>query len=291
MKVIITGAGGMLGKDVCDLMSKDGSFQVYPLDIRPLPHPNAITLDITDKEKLNEALNKMGPEVIIHCAAYTDVKWCEQENNHKATDKLHVDSTRELASHNRARFVYISTDSIFDGKLGDYSEDATPSPVTYYAKSKLKGEVAALQSNANSLIIRTNIYGFHVPQRMNSFFVDGALDKLLSKDRINGYDNIFVNFIYTKQLARVISKLLKIDIKGTLNVASKEKTSKYDFLLKLAKVFGCDPALINKQPAPQAQNPGDTSLNINRLIKLLNEAPSIDEGVMELRSDYREKML
>jgi dTDP-4-dehydrorhamnose reductase len=213
------------------------------------------------------------------------VKWCEQTNNHEATDKLHVNATSVIASHNSAKFIYISTDSVFDGKLGNYEEDAATSPITYYAKSKLKGEIAALKANTNTLIIRTNIYGFHIPPRLNSFFVDGALNKLQTKEIIKGYDNIYVNFIYTKQLARIINKLLKTELKGTLNVASKENMSKYEFLLKLAKVFGCDQALINKQPAPPAQNPGNTSLNINKLKKLLGEEPSIDDGLQMLKED------
>jgi len=293
MRVLITGAGGMLGKDVLSVLSEDCTFEIYPLDIRALPHPNAIVLDITaDRKAVLTRIAEIEPEVIIHCAAYTDVKWCEQDYNHEATDKLHVDATKTLASYNSARFVYVSTDSIFDGTLGDYAEDAATSPITYYAKSKLKGEVAALQANANTLIIRTNIYGFHIPPRISSFLVDGALSNLRSKVSINGYDNVYVNFIYTKQLASIINKLLKKnDIKGVLNVASKETLSKYEFLLKLAKVFGCDQGLINKQPAPPAQNPGNTSLNINKLKKLLNEAPGIDDGIRELKADYFKKML
>ena len=288
MKVIITGAYGMLGKDILKVLTDDPDFTPYSFDIQKNPaisHKNAIIMDITDFDKANAAIDKIKPDAIIHCAAFTDVKWCEQDKNHAATDRLHVDATKNLASYKGAKFICISTDSVFDGKLGNYSEDALPSPLTYYAKSKLDGERAALKANKETLIIRTNIYGFHSPARISSFFIDGALNSLRASKNINGYDNVFVNFIYTKQLAMIIGKMLKANVNGLINVASKETVSKYGFLLKLADTFNFDKGLINEQAAPPSMNPGNTSLNIDKLKALLDITPTIDEGLKMLKND------
>lgn len=299
MKVLITGAGGMLGKDVYELMSKDDNFQVYPLDKNPLPYPNAIELDITsDKNVVLEKIAKINPEVIIHCAAYTDVKWCEQANNHEATDKLHVDATRTLASHNRARFIYISTDSVFDGSKGNYSEEDIPNPQNYYALSKLKGEKAALESNKNAIILRTNIYGFHNPpgNSLAEWAIINLSDKRNNK-KINGWHDVDFNPLYTKQLARIINKVIMVkELPSILNVAAKDTISKYDFLLKMASVFGFNKSLINRTSVDANNNLKEkrskhTSLDISKMKIFLNESPSIDDGLRELKTDYSQKML
>ena len=295
MKVLITGAGGMLGKDVLSVLSEDCTFEIYPLDIRALPHPNAIMLDIiSDKKTVIDIIAKIDPEVIIHCAAITNVDSCEK--NKELTDKLHIEATRTLASYKqgKTRFIYISTDSVFDGSKGNYSEEDIPNPQNYYALSKLKGEKAALESNKNVIVLRTNIFGFHTPP--GNSLAEWAVKELSNNKKMNGFVDVDFNPLYTKQLARIIIKIIEaVGLPSIMNVASKDVVSKYDFLVKLAEVFGFKKELIGKVSVDASglntKRPKHTSLNISKLKKLLNEAPGIDDGIRELKTDYYQKML
>ncbi len=290
MKILVTGANGMLGKDIVDILSEDRSLTVFPLDISASNKPNSLMADITDRKMLSGALSKADPEVIIHCAAITNVDTCEK--NRELVQKLNVDATRDIASFKpgSTRLIYISTDSVFDGKRGNYSEDDTPNPRNCYAKSKLEGEKAALSENRNTLVLRTNIYGFHKPA--GSSLAEWAIGELSKGNKLNGFHDVYFNPLYTKQLASTIKRLIAVkDIRGILNVAAGENISKYDFLLKIAGAFGYPRDQVRKTSIDAsglgAERPKNTTLNISRLKQLLNESPSIDDGIAELRNDAR----
>ncbi len=292
-RVLITGSSGMLGKDIVKVLSEDNNFLIYGFDKRfnsKMHKDQQIIGDLTDFDFLTNNLNKISPDIIIHCAAIVNLNICEE--NKKAADALHCEVTNILSSFNSksTKFIYISTDSVFDGKKGNYTESYIPNPINYYAKSKLKGERAALQNNDNSIIVRTNIYGFNYP--LGNSLAEWAIINLKQGKSINGFTDIIFNAIYTKQLARIIRYLIiKNNYKGILNIAGNEYVSKYEFLLRLAKVFNYSPDLIIKSSindmnfiVPRPQN---TSLNISKLKNVINEIPGLNEGLKEFYKDYK----
>lgn len=286
-KVLITGSSGMLGREIVMLLqSLKEDFQIFGVNHMPsyLLDPSQEFLgDLTESSFVEKVLKAVQPDTIIHCAAIVNVDFCE--NNNAYVDKLHLEATKALASYASDNFVYISTDSVFDGERGNYQETDRPNPLNYYAESKLGGEREALAHNPQTLVLRTNIFGTHQPPA-NSLF-EWALKSLDNQESIKAFDDVFFNPVSTKTLAEIILKLLDKKITGLLNVASGEVMTKYAFILKIAEVFDFDAALITPISVDdfgfKAKRPKNMTLNIDKLRSILGEAPSIEQDLRDLK--------
>lgn len=292
-RILITGASGMLGKDIVKVFRGDKEYNVFGITKREIAKEKGIhyvKVDLREISKLKKELKRIKPEIIIHCAALVDIDYCEKNKNE--ANALHYGVSGILSGYNalRTKFIYISTDSVFDGVRGNYTEEDVAHPLNYYAKSKLKGENVSITNNTNSLIIRTNIYGFHVP--LGNSLAEWALDNLMKKKRIGGFTDVFFNPVYTKQLARVIKFIVESNrtIKGILNVGSETRISKYVFLTKLAKAFKKGVRTIDPICADsvsfKAKRPKDTFLDVGKLQKIIKKIPDLDDGLKELHKDY-----
>lgn len=292
-KVLITGVSGMLGKDVAKIFLPDKKYEVFGISRhRPtyLPGINFIQLNLTDLDKLREVLTKIEPDVIIHCAAMVNLNECETD--YQIAKTINVDVSDILASccNKKSRLIYISTDSVFNGARGGYLESDKTCPLNNYAKTKKQGEDIVLKNHPNSLVIRTNIFGFH--DKSGSSLAEWSIENLSSKKVIDGYENVYFNPIYTMQLARVIKRIVdkKNFPKGILNVGSSHSINKYKFLIKLAEIFNYDKNLIKKTLMPEKNisviRPKNTTLNIDKLKKILKQEISIENGLKDFKKDY-----
>ncbi len=282
----------MLGKDIVEYLLKNAHLNIYGFD--KLINPNTsfihqIQEDLTDYVVLKKTLYKIKPEIIIHCAGIVNVDQCESIKD--AADEIHCEVTNILSSFYPLStiFFYISTDSVFDGIKGNYSETDLPNPLNYYAKSKLAGEQVALRNNSNAIIIRTNIYGFnYVPGKS---LVEWALNNLSAGQPITGFTDVYFNPLYTKQLARAIHELIVLNkFTGIINIAADEQINKFDFLVMLARIFNyplkiIKPGSVNsvQLSAPRPQN---TTLNVGLMKKIFGWNLSVSEGIKELKHDY-----
>ena len=291
-RVLITGTSGMLGKDIVNVLSKNYDFDVFGFDKvanSSIEAKRQILGDLTDFYFLKDILCEIKPEIIVHCAAIVNVDVCEL--NKGVADTIHYGVTNILSSFNpiSTKFIYISTDSVFDGIKGNYSESDSPNPLNYYAKSKLAGEQVGMRNNSNSIIIRTNIYGFnYMPGKS---LVEWALNSLSKNQPITGFTDVRFNPLYTKQLAMVIYKLIELNnFNGIINIAANEQISKYDFLILLAKTFNLPLNLIRSGSVSSVQflapRPQNTSLNVQLMRKNFGLEFYFWEGMKELKDDY-----
>ena len=155
-KILITGAGGMLGTDLGNVLRPE--FEIVGLERRPVTHltvPYDIC-DLTQARKTRDAILSHKPELIIHTAAMTDVDYCEEhhdealENNVAATEHV-IDAANEID----AAVIFFSTDYVFDGKKkGEYEETDIPNPLSFYGKTKRMGEEYILRASKRALIFR-----------------------------------------------------------------------------------------------------------------------------------------
>jgi len=286
-KVLITGITGMLGKDIRETFSKE--YEVFGISREEQNQKNIFCGDIKDDNFTNYLLKQIDPEIIIHCAAIVNVDACEL--NSEEAERLHVSSTVNLASYkkNRTKFIYISTDSIFDGTKGNYSEESEPNPINNYARSKLRGEQVASSLNGKSLIIRTNIFGFHIPTKKS--LVEWAIANFEWKTEIKGFSDVFFNPVYTKDLSETLKKIVeKFDISGILNIGSRNFMSKYEFLVQLATAFNYNSDLVKmasvQELAFAASRPQNTTLSIQKLSALNLIVPDVLEGITRLKMDW-----
>jgi dTDP-4-dehydrorhamnose reductase len=295
-KVLITGSNGMLGKDIVQIFRLADSYDIYGINRNHdsnLSDGKSIVCDITNLKELQMTIEEIKPNIIIHCAAIVDVDGCEKKKEY--ANKINVESTKQLVAFRpeSTKFVYISTDSVFDGQDGGYIEESVKNPINYYSTTKSIAEEVVKSINKNSIIIRTNIYGFH--KNKGKSLVEWALGELLERRKISGFNDVCFNPVYTHQLAKIVFDLVKINYSGIIHVGTNKPISKYEFLRRLALKFGVDPELVNSISVDyisfNAKRPKNTFLSTRKLHKLLNYEINVDDGLFELLRDYSERSI
>jgi dTDP-4-dehydrorhamnose reductase len=289
-KVLVTGGSGMLGKDILAEFNSDPKYQMYSVDLKNnqyIDSTQQFVGDLMDPDFTLSVINKVKPDIIIHCAAIVNLQSCEE--NKPLANGIHVGLTKQLASYQsgKTKFIYISTDSVFDGKKGNYNEEDEPTPLNYYAKSKYKGEIACIENNKNHMIIRTNIFGFNQP--LKNSLAEWAIDSFQQQKPISGFTDIVFNAIYTKHLAIAIHKLLEQDFTGLINIASKNSLSKFDFIKLIVQGLKQNKELIKPIMSDDIvfsiPRPKVTDLNTTKAQKIIS-LPTIEEGIMDMINDY-----
>ncbi len=292
--VLITGISGMLGMAVYRHFKKLNSYKIFGISRNKnfrLEGAEILIGDLTSKDFLY-SIQSQKFDSIIHCSAEVNVNLCEIEK--QLAFKANVSATELLFSHlDSDNYVYISTDAVFDGIVGNYSEDSLVNPLSYYAETKLLGEEAVKNNAINYYILRTNIYGFNIPMKKSLF--EWGYTELKDGKTINGFSNMYFNPMYVGQLAEIIEKIVASNIKyGIYNIATNEKISKYDFLLKISKKFDFSEQYVNRIEfnqnnfvAPRALN---TTLDNSKVkIAFKDFDFSIDSGFSMLRNDFYSK--
>lgn len=291
-KLLITGHSGMLGSELASYFNSFEDYEVFGLgrsetNIFSNERQFIFNLESFKSEELeNEKF-----DIIIHTAALTDINLCE--SNKKLADKLNIDASVEiakLAKSCNAKLFYISTDSVFNGKAGNYNETEIPSPLNYYAFTKYAGELKVMEFHEkNCLIVRTNIYGLNQPFR--NTIAEWALKEWSNNKQINGFEDVYFNALYTGQLAEILKNLIELNVdEKILNIGSSEFISKYDFLNKLRLKFGFENALLKKSNSSNfisnIKRPLNTTLNLSKLEKII-DVPTFEDGIYKLANKFR----
>jgi len=289
--VLITGANGLLGQKICRHFSS--SYKVITLDLHPqnfidLPNLSYQSLDLTDPEKLKSLIELYHPAVIINTAAYTDVDGCE---THKTQAwAVNVEGVKNLVSICQAyeiKLVHLSTDYIFDGENGPYSEDDPPHPTSFYGETKLESEKMIKKGNIDFLIVRTNVlYGFGKNVKKN--FLLWLLEKLSAGEKINIVTDQFNNPTLADNLSLCILEMVEKNLSGIYHIGGAEYISRYDFALKVADKFNFDKTLISPTLTEileqKAKRPHRGGLKIEKAQKILKtKLLSVDEGLEQVR--------
>jgi len=288
MKVFITGANGLLGQAITSVFTRETGWKLICSSVEDksfLDYGHTYEkLDITNKEDVKRIISEHKPDVIVNCAAFTNVDACETE--HEACWKLNVDGLKNLiiaARREGSKVIHISTDYVFDGKNGPYTEDDTPNPISFYGRSKLAAENALTTSGIDHAIVRTMVlFGLGVNIKPN--FALWMIDKLKAGESINIVDDQIGNATMIDDLAWGILKVIEKKQTGIFNIAGKDILSRYDFALKICDVFEFNKDLVKKiktanlkQPAPRPLNSGLVTLKASSLlgINLMDSLESI----------------
>jgi dTDP-4-dehydrorhamnose reductase len=238
--VLITGSNGLLGqkqvKDSCP------HFKVIACDLQPesylsFPDLSYESLDITDRRQLGFQISFYHPEVIINAAAYTDVDGCEiHKDKAWAVNVGGVKNLVNICEKQKIKLIHFSTDYIFDGEQGPYSEDDPPNPVSFYGETKLESEKIVKESGIEFLIIRTNVlYGFG--KNVKSNFLLWLLDKLSQNEKIKIVTDQLNNPTLADNLSLCILEMVEKNISGVYHIGGSEYLSRYDFAIKVANKF------------------------------------------------------
>lgn len=278
-RILITGSNGLLGQKTVELFSRTS----YPLLLVSIEEKSVFDnelfpyrqLDLTKRQDVRKVLDEFEPEVIINTAAVTDVDLCEKER--ALAWKVNVGSVENLAYAAKlvgSKIIQISTDYVFDGSHGPYSEVDRPNPISYYGRTKLASENLLLTSSVTSAILRTMVlYGTGISVKPN--FAIWLFENLIQSKPIRVVDDQIGNPTLVDDLSLAILKIIELDRSGIYHVAGKDLVSRYDFARSMAELFGFDKKLITpvkssafNQPAPRPLKSGfitlkaETELNI-----------------------------
>ena len=231
-----------------------------------------IGLDLRNPTQMTDLIAEVRPDVVLNAAAISGHE--TSANDPEQAYAVNVVATKAIAeacAEVGARMVHISTDALFAGDRGNYTEGDEPAPFSYYGETKLAGEEAVRAALADHLIVRTNFFGWSETGRKSvlEFFVNS----LRAGQNVRGYPDFIVTSIYIQTLLDAIWKFGSVGAVGTFHVASSDALSKYDYGRLIAEQFALDPELIARLgPDPgahAASRSRDLSLNTSRAAGVL----------------------
>lgn len=248
-RILVVGANGMLGQRVLELYSSNNDFELLATSVEDklvFENIDYVQSDISNRNEIKKVIYNFCPDFIINAAAYTNVDKSESERelawkiNVKGVEYL-SDAARVLDSH----LIHISTDYIFDGKDGPYTENDIPNPLGYYARTKLASENTLKISGSRNTILRTNVlYGTAKFSRPD--FVKWVVDSLRAKKEIRIVDDQINNPTFIDDLVQGINKVVELRKEGIYNIGGDEFLSRYDFTIMIAEFFKLDKSLIKR---------------------------------------------
>lgn len=244
-ELLVTGGSGLLGSTVAtvasDLYDVTTTYYSNPISFK---NTDCIEIDLTDKNQYNLLLST-DFDVIIHCAALTDVDRCEQEPDIAyQRNVMMTEHLLDVADEVDARFIHISTDAVFDGSERVYDESHDPNPINVYGKTKREAEKYVLSSEVDSTVVRTSIYGWNVTNSQS--LAEWMINALRKGETVHGFVDAYFTPIYTGHLADCLLELAEQDLIGTIHIAGRERCSKYEFAKEVCEVFNYDPSLVTR---------------------------------------------
>jgi len=245
-----------------------------------------IQIQEISEAKLKIIFSNNDIDLLINCVGLTSVEQCEA--NPTKANYLNAEVPSILAKicfEQKVSFIHISTDHLFDGLEELKSESDISNPLNQYAYTKLKGDQNVINSNPDSLIIRTNFFGIGPKYRPS--FSDIITSALKRKQTIKLFTDVFFTPIHVHELANIVFELLKENERGIYNVVSSERISKYDFGLLIAENLNLPKSLILQGSIRErndlAIRPCDMSLSNNKVKNEINiEIKSLTNQIKEL---------
>ncbi len=243
-RYLVTGASGLLGLNFClEFGAQDEVVGVANRHALHAPPFRLVTADLAAPDAALRLLDAEQPGVVINCAAMAILDECEA--NPALAERVNAQMPGELAAACRARgarLVHISTDSVFDGQRGGYTENDAPNPLSIYSRTKLAGEQAVAAANPDALIARVVFYGWSLNGRRSlcEFFYN----KLAAGQPAAGFTDVYFCPLQVNDLARTLARMAGLGLSGLYHVVSPDCLSKYDFGVALAREFGFDPGLV-----------------------------------------------
>ncbi len=274
-KIFITGATGYLGQNISQILKR--KFYIYKgLNKQKIIKSNEIKCNLRNLGKVKNFLQLNNIKFLIHCAGITDIELCEK--NKKKCKNINYYFTKRLVDICKSlniKMVYISSDHLFDGRSSFKDEKQKTKPLNEYAKLKILSEKYIKKNFKNHLIIRTNFFGTS-KLGIKKNFPQKIINALKKGKKIYIFDDVYFSPISIVKLSKIIYKLIKLKAKGTFNVSSDERISKYLYALKIAKKINLNKKLIIKSSIKDkfkkklVLRPLDMSLNNKKVKDYLN---------------------
>lgn len=294
MKILISGSNGLLGQKLVKQLS-DRNIDFLATSKGDNRNPDCPftcykSIDITDKNQVEEVIKSFMPDSIIHTAAITNVDYCELNPEH--CHKVNVLGTQNLfdvAKNINAHFQLLSTDFVFDGAKGNYKETDSPNPLSIYASSKFEGEKLLMDSDYKNWSIARTIIVFGEGKNLSrSNIVLWAKDALMQRSPLNIIDDQFRAPTWADDLAWGCIEICKRNGQGIYHLSGPETMSIYDLVLRVANFYKLGTEKINRIDSKSlnqpAKRPPKTGFDISKAKRELGYRPKSLEECLSLLS-------
>ncbi len=250
MNIIVTGANGLLGQHLVTALIKLG-YGILALgkgECRIKDFAGKyVDIDITDAVAFRDEIVKHKPDIIIHAAAMTQVDECEKDkqscyNVNVTATRFLIDAAREVQS----KLIYVSTDFVFDGMNGPYSEDDQTGPVNYYGSTKVAAEKAIMESQLRWSIVRTVLVYGQTVDGTRSNIINWVKSSLEEGKHIKVVSDQFRTPTFVDDLVNGIVLLIEKNVDGIYHISGKEEMTPYDMAIETARYLKLDESLIEK---------------------------------------------
>lgn len=293
MRILVTGVSGLLGLNLAMQASQSheviGVVNRNRLATAPF---EVLAADLSSPETVEHVVAFSRPDWIIHCAAIANLEECEKNSTRAARMNTWLPGAlAEYASFLGAKFLHISTDAVFDGERGNYTEGDAPNPLSVYALTKLEGEKAVLKAYPRALVARVNFYGWSL--RGQRSLAEFFFNNLSLGQAVRGFTDVFFCPLLVNDLADLLLEMLRKDLSGIYHTVSSQCISKYDFGVSIANRFGLDAGLISptswKEGGLTARRSPNLTLNTQKLSAAIGRPlPGIESGIQRFFELYQD---
>lgn len=296
MRALVTGANGLLGSRLCRELSSRGH-EVFATGRGPRRMPGAhpyFEVELSSAAQVAEAFQKVRPELVLHSASMTDVDGCERRPEEAYA--CNVEATANLARSSKkagAHLVYVSTDYVFDGVAGPYSEEALPNPRGVYAATKYAAELCVRALCPSFAIARTAVvFGWPAASRPN--FATWLTETLLKGQPARLFEDQHVSPSLADSVAQMLSEIAERRLPGVWNTCGAEVIDRVSFGRVLCEELGLDPGLLIASrmadvalPSPR---PARAGLTVDKVRRELEAKPlGVREAIRRFAEQHASK--
>ena len=286
--ILVTGASGILGWHLCRYFAEKG-FSVegtYCRNQPELPGVQFHPLQLEDSQSIRDLARSLRCRGVIHAAGMTHPDVCEQAKDESSRVNVAATETLLEALPSEVRFLYISTDLVFDGHQGNYCEQDPTAPPNHYARTKLEAEKRVRQRPGAVVVRMARLYGPDSP--FYESFETWMRVRFERGERLRLFRDQYRSLIYVGDMARLLERLLRGPSSHNLyHLGGPERLSRSRFGEIYAEVFGYDPSLISPislEEIEKAPRGKDCSLDSSRLMKEFDFKPhAAHEGLERMR--------
>lgn len=293
MKILITGASGLLGLNLC--LGMIDTHTIVGVDRSKLAGTpfELIKADLLEPGVCSRLIDKVRPDAIVHTAANAIVDSCEADpEGARLLNAEFPGDLAELCAQRGVHLLHISTDAVFDGTKEDfYTEEDLTNPLGVYAQTKLAGERNVLSANPDAVVARVNFFGWSLSgiRSLAEFFYNG----LSTGQMVNGFTDVWFCPMFVGDLADTLSRMLGAGLSGLYHAVGSEALTKYDFGLKIARKFGFDEGLVRpisiEESSLKARRSPKLRLSVHKLSTDLGmPIPGVSTGIAQFYTQYQQ---
>lgn len=294
-RILITGSNGLLGQKLVAQLADRTDVELLATSqgvnrITSRSDFNYQSLDITDQDAINSIFDSFRPDVVINTAAMTNVDQCESEKDRcRALNVAAVEHLIEASKRHNTHLIHLSTDFVFDGEAGPYSEEDEPNPLSFYGQSKYDAELAIQNSELSKWAILRTIIVYGVGEQMSRsnivLWAKGALEK--GQD-LKIVDDQFRSPTLAEDLAEGCILAAEKQAQGIYHISGKDQMNILELVQRVARFYNLDYSQVTRTDSASlnqaAKRPPKTGFVLDKAIHDLGYAPhSFEEGLEILR--------